>query len=218
MFQEPGATISAMSSESAPITEARPPQQARGRERFARILEAAEAQLLVRGASELSIPELASTLGYTRTSVYHFFPTSYAILNELTRRHLAAIEEQVESLSRNIKEQPWEDVLGEVTDLVSDYYNSHPVAGVLILGSSASTESHKALQLTVLHLGRYVEMLMRIIGVSLPSEEPDAKALTVELGTACLRLSWFLHGHISDAYRGECKRAMIGYLKQYIAP
>ncbi|MBB3048110.1 AcrR family transcriptional regulator [Litorivivens lipolytica] len=203
-------------SDSTALTEARPPQQARGRERFERILEAAEAQLLARGASELSIPELASSLGYTRTSVYHFFPTPYAILNELTRRHLSAIEAQIEIMSQNTADKAWQDVIGEVSDLVSNYYNTHPVAGVLILGSAASTESHKALQLTVLSLGRYVDRLMRTVGVRLPSGELDAKSLTVELGTACLRLSWFLHGRITDAYRAECKRAIMAYLNQFI--
>lgn len=203
-------------SEATSLIEARPPQQARGRERFERILQAAEAQLLQRGLSDFSIPELASELGYTRTSVYHFFPTPYAILNELTRRHLQEIEQQVEVLSEKSEGKDWHVVIDEVSNLVADYYNSHPVAGILILGSVASHESHRAMHLTIMHLGKHVEKLMRAIDVELPSKEPDAKALTVELGTACLRLSYFLHGTITDAYRRECSNAMVGYLTQFI--
>lgn len=203
-------------SQIAPMLEARPPQQARGRERFERILEAAEAQLLERGLSDFSIPELASSLGYTRTSVYHFFPTPYAILNELTQRYLLNLEQRVELLSETIAGKPWPRVIEEVSKLVADYYNTHPVAGILILGSIASHESHRAMQLTIVHIGRHVERLMREIGVILPDKEPDAKALTVELGTACLRLSYFLHGKITDAYRQECASAMIGYLNRFV--
>ncbi|WP_372749381.1 TetR/AcrR family transcriptional regulator [Litorivivens sp.] len=203
-------------NDTATLIEARPPQQARGRERFERILHAAEKQLLARGISDFSIPELASKLGYTRTSVYHFFPTPYAILNELTRRHLLTIEQQVEKLSKSIEGKRWQQVIEEVSNLVADYYNAHPVAGILILGSVASHESHRAMHLTIVHLGKHVENLMELIGVSLPSHEPDAKALTVELGTACLRLSYFLHGKITDAYRQECTNAMIGYLNRFI--
>lgn len=203
-------------NESTALIEARPPQQARGRERFERILEASEAQLLERGLSDFSIPELASVLGYTRTSIYHFFPTPFAILNELTRRHLLTIEAQVEVMSHNIEGKSWQQVVEEVANLVADYYNRHPVAGILILGSISSHESHRAMQLTIVHIGRHVDKLMRALGVTLPNSEPDAKALTVELGTACLRLSYFLHGKITNAYRRECANAMIGYLNRFI--
>ncbi len=204
-------------SDIAPLLDSRPPQQARGRERFERILEAAESQLLKRGLSGFSIPELASELGYTRTSIYHFFPTPYSILNELTHRYLLEIEEEVELVSQNIAGKSWQQVIDEVAQIITDYYNSHPAAGILILGTSASNESHRAMQLTVLHLGRHVDKLMRLINVVLPDDNPNAKALTVELGTACLRLSYFLHGHITPEYCRECANAMTGYLERLIA-
>lgn len=203
-------------NEMSRANQARPPQQARGRERFERILETAEKQLLERGIDEFSIPELAATLGYTRTSVYHFFPTAYAILNELTSRHLQCIEDEVEALSQTIGSKDWRQVLEDVSVLVANYYNQHPVAGILMLGSISSHESHRAMQLTILHIGRHVEQLMASIGVELPSGELDPKALTVELGTACLRLSYFLHGKITPAYQRECAAAMIGYLSRFI--
>jgi AcrR family transcriptional regulator len=201
---------------SAP-SAARPPQQVRGRQRFERILEAAEAQLIQGGLSSFSIPELASSLNCTRTSIYHFFPSPYAILNELTRRHLITLEEEVEKLSYAIEGKPWQQVISEVADIVTNYYNHHKGAGILILGSVASHESHQALHLTISHIGRHVDTLMRAIGVTLADENPDAKALVVELGTACLRLSYFLHGEITPAYRRECAAAMIAYLERIIA-
>ena len=200
----------------AAVPAARSPQQARGRQRFERILEAAEEQLIQRGLSDFSIPELASSLKCTRTSIYHFFPTPYAILNELTRRHLMTLEEEVEKLSYTIEGKAWQEVITEVADIVADYYNQHQAARILILGSVASHESHQALHLTISHIGRHVDTLMRAIGVMLPSENPDAKALVVELGTACLRLSYFLHGEITPAYRQECAVAMIAYLERII--
>lgn len=195
---------------------ARSPQQARGRQRFERILEAAEEQLIHRGLSDFSIPELASSLKCTRTSIYHFFPTPYAILNELTRRHLITLEQEIENLSTTIEGKPWRQVINEVANIVADYYNQHQAARILILGSVASHESHQALHLSISHIGHHVDTLMRTIGVILPSDNPDAKALVVELGTACLRLSYFLHGEITPAYRRECAVAMIAYLERII--
>lgn len=196
---------------------ARPPQQARGKVRFERILEAAETQLLQRGVSDFSIPELAATLGCTRTSIYHFFPTPYAILNELSRRHLVRLEKRVADISAQVGAKRWQGVLEEVADAVAGYYNDQPVAGMLILGSTASNVSHRALHLTVLHIGRHVEQLMLFAGIVLPEGDTEVRAVAVELGTACLRLSYFLHGEITPAYRRECANAMITYLERVIA-
>ena len=194
---------------------ARLPQQARGRERFEGILAASEQLLIEKGIDGFSIPELASVLQCTRTSIYHFFPTPFAILNELTRRYLCKLEEEVRAVSVGFETQPWRDVIEHVSVTVSRFHNNNPVGALLILGAVATSESHQALQLTISHLGRYVDDLMRAIGVVLPDDEPNAAALTVELGTACLRLSYYLHGEVTDAYRRECSRAMISYLEQF---
>ena len=194
---------------------ARVPQQARGRERFEGILTASEALLLEKGIDGFSIPELASVLKCTRTSIYHFFPTPFAILNELTSRYLSRLEAEVQAVSVGFENRPWRDVINHVSEVVSRFHNSNPVGAMLILGAVATSESHQALQLTISHLGRYVDNLMRQIGVVLPDDEPNATALTVELGTSCLRLSYYLHGKVTEAYQRECGRAMISYLEQF---
>lgn len=194
---------------------ARVPQQARGRERFEGILAASETLLLEKGIDGFSIPELASVLQCTRTSIYHFFPTPFAILNELTRRYLCKLEEEVQAASVGYESRPWRTVIEHVSEVVSRFHNTNPVGALLILGAVATSESHQALQLTISHLGRYVDDLMREIDVELPTDEPNATALTVELGTSCLRLSYYLHGKVTDAYQRECARAMISYLEQF---
>lgn len=198
---------------SAPA--ARKPAQARGRERFEAILTEADALLASRGTEAFSIPELASRLGCTRTSIYHFFPTPYAILNELTQRYLQRLEAEVAELAIGTTGQPWRDVIEQVAARVSAFYNRNPVAGMLVLGAVASSESHQALQLSVAHLGYHVDALMRETGVVLPGSEPNATALTVELGTACLRLSYYLHGQVTPSYEHECAQAMIRQLERY---
>ena len=194
---------------------ARKPAQARGRERFETILAAAETLLAERGNDGFSIPELASRLACTRTSIYHFFPTPYAILNELTRRYLQRLENEVGELAIGTTGQPWRVVIDDVATRVAAFYNRHPVAGMLVLGAAASNESHQALQLSIAHLGHHVDALMREEGVLLPRSAPDATALTVELGTACLRLSYHLHGEVTEVYRRECAEAMIRQLARY---
>jgi len=210
--------LAAMSTTVADILEARAPQQSRGRERFERILSESEKLLLKKGLSGFSIPELAERLGYTRTSIYHFFPTPYAILNELTRRYLVKLEEHVAAAGQEAAQLPWPQVVYRISEAVSEFHNTHPVGRMLILGATASDESHKALELTIEHLGRQVERLMKSVNVKLPRNKPNAAALTVELGTACLRLSYHLHGEITPEYQEECGRAMVGYLQNFATP
>ncbi|MGJ8668496.1 MAG: TetR/AcrR family transcriptional regulator [Oceanococcus sp.] len=204
-----------MNSNTALLAQARPPQQERSRERFENILSESEKLLLKGGLSGFSIPELAQRLGYTRTSIYHFFPTPYAILNELTRRYLEKLEADIEVAGRQSVELSWPQIVQRIAAAVTHFHNSNPVGCLLILGATASDESHRALALTIEHLGRQVSRLMSSVSVDLPLHKPNAAALTVELGTACLRLSYHLHGEITPEYQEECARAMIGYLKNF---
>ncbi len=196
---------------------ARVPSQARGRLRFEAILSSSEALLLERGLSGFSIPDLASRVNCTRTSIYHFFPTPHAILNELSRRYLERLEAHSREVGLACEHLPWPDVLREISAGMMAFHNAHPVGRMLILGAPASDESYQALELTISHLGRQIVRLMRSIDVELPREKPDAPALAVELGTACLRLSYHLHGEITEAYRDECAAAMIRFLEPYVA-
>ena len=65
------------------------------RERFDQVLDAAEELLREEGLSGFSIPVLAERLEFTRASIYKFFPTPYAVLNELTVRYLGELEKQL---------------------------------------------------------------------------------------------------------------------------
>jgi AcrR family transcriptional regulator len=197
------------------LSQARAPQQERGRERFEKILAESEMLLLAKGISAFSIPELAERLGYTRTSIYHYFPTPYAILNELTRRYLIQLEEHVELAGQVLGKIPWQDVVHQVAAAVANFHNSNPVGRMLILGVMASDESNKSLELTIEHLGRHIDRLMQSVNIVLPTENPNVLALTVELGTACLRLSYHFHGEITPEYQRESARAMISYLKNF---
>lgn len=207
-----------MSSSAISLNEARVPQQERGRERFEQILSESEKLLLEKGLSGFSIPDLAERLNYTRTSIYHFFPTPYAILNELTRRYLVKLEKHTAAAGTEFEHMLWPQVLHEISRVATEFHNANPVGRMLVLGAPASSESHRALEMTIEHLGRQIIRLMRSIGVELPREKPNAPALTVELGVACMRLSYHLHGEITREYQKECAKAMISYLENFTTP
>lgn len=193
---------------------ARQPQQLRARERFDLTLDEAEVLLREEGLSGFSIPVLAERLGYTRASIYKFFPTPYAVLNELVRRKLAQLQQRLLRRAALDLNQPWRETMRAIVLEAVAYYNEDPVARLLLLGGPVSDDSYRAEELMIQGLGEFTRQLLAPRGIVLP-EEPDVATLLMEIGTTCLRLSQFLHGDITPRYAEEAVRAMDAYLTLY---
>jgi AcrR family transcriptional regulator len=196
----------------------RQPLQQRAKARFENVLAEAEILLLELGLNGFSIPLLAERLGYPRASIYKFFPTPYAVYNELLRRYLARLEQALAQgagpvVARGV---PWHEAAASLVQHAAEFHNSHPVARLLILGGPVSDESYRAQEITIQHLGGLTRQLFASTGISLPAE-PDVASLAVDIGTTCFRHSVFLHGEITPAYRDEAAYAMISYLSRYVA-
>ena len=196
-------------------TVARQPRQLRARERFNQVLEAAEQLLRESGLSGFSIPALADALGYTRASIYKFFPTPYAVLNELVHLKLGQLEARLAVRAAGVLDQPWPESLRAITHEAVAYYNADPVARMLVLGGPVSDDSFRAQEFTIQRLGALTRELLRTRGINLPKSKPDVAALLVDIGTTCFRLSQFLHGEITREYRDEAVYAMQVYLTRY---
>jgi AcrR family transcriptional regulator len=196
---------------------ARQPRQHRAKERFDQVLDAAQALLREGGLNAFSIPALAERLGYTRASIYKFFPTPYAVLNELAQRCLGQLESQLNSRASEVLTRPWPEAMRELVWGAAKFYNGNPVARLLVLGGPVSDDSYRAQEYTIQRLGKLARELLLARGIVLPKARPDAATLLVEIGTTCLRLSQFLHGEITNEYREEAYHAMYAYLQRYAA-
>jgi len=191
---------------------ARQPQQQRAIDRFELVLGEAQALLAEEGLNGFSIPAVAQRLGYTRASIYKFFPTPYAILNELTRRHFAGLEQKLVSEAVRLTQLSWQEVVRVIVEQAAEYHNAHPGGMMLALGGAVTDESYRTYELTVQHLGALAQQLLAARGLSVTTTQVDAAALAVDLGTTCFRHSYFLHRHITPAYRDAATRAMIDFL------
>lgn len=198
-----------------PLAVARQPQQQRGRERFDQVLDAAAGLLREEGLAGFSIPAVADRLGYTRASIYKFFPTPYAVLNELARRELGALEQRLQKLAPVVLTQPWPEALRAMAFEAASFYNANPVARLLILGGPVSDEGYRWQERTIQRLGEIARDLLRVRGIQLPAAKPDAAMLLVEIGTACFRVSQFLHGRITPEYQEESYQSMRAYLARF---
>jgi AcrR family transcriptional regulator len=195
---------------------ARKPQQQRARVRCERVLDEARKLLVERGVAEFSIPELAVRLRYSRAAIYNFFPTPSAIFNELTQRYLIELENMLLRNAPGAKTLSWQDGAHAFAALAGRFYNQNPAACILILGGASSSESYVAQALLLQRLGALVQQRFALRGIALPSSPANVALLSVEIGTACLRASFFLHGKVTPEYEREAGRAMVAYLSAYV--
>jgi AcrR family transcriptional regulator len=194
----------------------RRPRQARAIDRCERVLDAAESLLEDTGLAGFSIPQLAERLGYPRATIYKFFPTPYAVVNELARRHLDRLEAELNANAARIAGLAWPQAVEAMVALAAAFYERHPVARIVILGGPLTDASYRAQELTIQRLGGLARGLLAHQGIVLP-RSPDVAMLAVELGTSTFRLSHFLHGRITPEYRAEAARAMVAYLRDRLA-
>ena len=206
-----------MNQASDPQMFPRQPLQQRAKDRFERVVESARELLLEKGLSGFSIPDLATRLGYSRATIYNFFPTPYTIFNELTRRYLTELEQMLVRNSTELLRRPWREGAQGMAAFAAGFYNDNPVARLLILGGPITDESYRAQELMIQRLGQLVQQFFQQRGIVLPPAPPDVSLLAVELGFTCFRVSFFLHGGITPQYQDEAGKAMIAYLSQYVA-
>jgi AcrR family transcriptional regulator len=195
----------------------RQPLQQRAKDRFERVVEAARQLLLEHGLGGFSIPELATRLGYSRATIYNFFPTPYTIFNELTRRYLTELEQLLIRSSEGFLQRSWQEGARGMAAVAAGFYNEHPVGRLLILGGPVSDESYRAQELMIQRMGQLVQLFFEQRSIQLPPAPPDVSLLAVELGFTCFRVSFFLHGEITAQYQEEAGKTMIAYLSQYVA-
>ncbi|MGH8493771.1 MAG: TetR/AcrR family transcriptional regulator [Moraxellaceae bacterium] len=200
---------------SAPGATANRPSQQRARDRFDSILLEAEHMLVESGLSGFSIPLLAERLGYTRGSVYAYFPTPYALFNELMAGYLLDMEKLLRDELRRMPPGGWDVVATHLVRVTADFYNQHPVAPLLLLGGAVTDSSYRVQEMCIKHMADMARTLFERAGMQLP-QDPDVIVLTVDIGTACLRRSFFEHGRITPAYCEIATTAMTGFLGPYL--
>lgn len=196
--------------------QARQPLQQRSQDRFERILGESEALLLESGLSGFSIPELAKRLDCPRASIYKYFPTHYAVLNELVSRYYAELEGLLTRKAARTSDLSWQQSVEAFVNTAARFYEANPVCRLLLLGGAVTDDAYRAQEITIQHLGNLTRMLLARIGVELPEQPLDVAALAVAIGTTCFRLSFLQHKQITREYREEAAYAMQAYLSRYM--
>ncbi len=198
----------------------RRPRQARGQEKFDKILDAADTLIAETGtADDLSLYDIASKAGVAVGSVYHLFPSNHAVLVALTERYDQHFEKLVEQPIDAGGIENWRDVIWLQTERSRQYINSTPGALTMILGSGqtwatrvADAEGDTAIAAAM------VSTIERFF--TLPST-PAAQQIifnAIRILESLWTTSYLLHGNVSDDYATETHKAMCAYLALYWPP
>lgn len=194
----------------------RAPVQPRAQARCDAVLAEARALLAEEGLSGFSIPVLAERLRFPRASIYNFFPTPQAILNELARSGLMELERWLGRAFLRQPTQNWREQVRRSIEVVVEFYAQRPVDRLLILGAPASDDTYRAVLLSCQHLGDTARRFFEAAGVVIPRAPVDILPLAVDLGTTCLRHSVLAHDRITTEYQEAAVQTMVRILEPYV--
>ncbi|TGL96304.1 TetR/AcrR family transcriptional regulator [Leptospira barantonii] len=198
------------------IVRSKPPLQERSQARVALVLETAEKMLAKLGPEETSIPEIAKKSGVPRASIYQFFPDKYSLFTHLAEKHLAKVGEILGTKGSKDMKLSWQKLVRILVNAASDYYDSTPVASILVLGGPFSRNAYLAQEITIDHIGAGVRIqLANLDKPFLLPKKPDVATLGVEIAFACMKRGYYLENRISKMMRDQATDAVIAYFSSW---
>lgn len=153
----------------------RAPQRQRGRDRVARLTEAATALFFERGFDATTMTEIAARAGASIGSLYLFFPTKPAIAHAILTELADALSARLERLRPALAGKPAADVARAIFDELAAFLAEHPVYPALIdvPGSQAWRDTIRARR------REQIAALFAAVDPPLPMGQPERLALIV---------------------------------------
>jgi AcrR family transcriptional regulator len=198
----------------------RRPRQARGQEKFNKILDAADALVAEKGtADNLSLYDIAEKADVAVGSVYHFFPSNHAVLVALIERYDLQFEALVEDTMDASSITEWRDVLWQQTERSRKYINETPGALIMILGSGQTWATRLAdAEGDIAIAASMVAAIQRFYTLPVSPEPQQLVFNAIRILEALWATSYLRDGIVTDEYARETHKAMCAYLALYWPP
>ena len=195
----------------------RKPVRQRGKAKFNVLLDATEALLYEHGTDEIGLYQIAERAGTSPASVYHFFPHKNAAFLALAARyHDAFCEILAQPIDPN-ELKGWQDLKAIVMGRSVEYFNSHPPAQKLYLGSGCNWEiRQKDLAWNEATAQELVQMYDSHFVMPPIKDLARRFAISISITDSVWALSYGLHGRITDEYAQEALRAGIAYYRTFL--
>ena len=191
----------------------RRPAQARSRERFERIVQAARAVLVDVGFESFTFDEVAHRAGVPIGTLYQFFANKYVLICELDRQDTATSLAEIERFSSLVPAPQWPDVLDEFIDHLARMWRVDPSRRAVWHAIQSTPATRATAADTELQL---LEPLAEILR-PLATEHSDAQRIELAsflIHTVVSLLNYAISGDPDkfDSVVMELKRMLISYL------
>lgn len=211
--------VDASKDDDAVATRNQPrrPRQKRGVARFEAILDAAHELLADRAMADLSLYDLAGSVGCAPATVYHLFPSTNAVFMALAERYARAWMEILERDEDPVATGSWHDIVRRKFDAALAYYNANPQAMQVYLGLGTTREIRVRDQELNRQLGAAIATAIRKV-FRLPEDEYLSQkfAYAIEISDVFWSLSYCRDGKISTDLAAEALIAVFSYLENFI--
>ena len=191
----------------------RRPAQARSRERFERIVQAARAVLVDVGFESFTFDEVAHRAGVPIGTLYQFFANKYVLICELDRQDTATSLAEIERFSRLVPAPQWPDVLDEFIDHLARMWREDPSRRAVWHAIQSTPATRATAADTELQLLEPLSEILR----PLATEHSDAQRIELArflIHTVVSLLNYAISGD-PDKFNSvvmELKRMLISYL------
>jgi AcrR family transcriptional regulator len=217
--------LSALTAQADPPVRAaarstpKPPKQARARVRVDAVLEAAERLLNTHAAGTLSLPMIAQAAGAPASSLYHFFPSTEAVLVTLVRRCNEQLDAAIEQAWPTLPKASWQDLVRGVMAVGRDFHDAHPTYARLVLRTAAfdalrSEDDAHIAQMS----GRLLALLQTRFHIPPTPGLEQKLAVAIAISDRIWAFGPPENGKISDSMFEESQHAVLAYLSCYLPP
>lgn len=184
--------------------------------RFEAILDSAERLLGMLKPDEVSVYTIAEEARISPPSIYQFFSDSSQIFIALAERIHAGFVDGFDALPVG-EFRSWQELLSLRFRDARSYYNSHPAARRLLLGSGLSAEIRaRDLQIDRQVAERSIDELQRLFFFPDLPEMVERFTELLVINDALWALSVHRHGIITDAYDEQARRAREAYCRTFL--
>lgn len=194
----------------------RRPRQARGIEKFEKILDSVDILLESQGVDAFSLYDVAEHAGVATGSVYHFFPSLEAACIALVERYDKSFAEISGHSIPADEVSDWQDILVRQFENSRRFINAHPAALLLIIGPGRTWASRQADTEGDRGIARAMKVAFQE-HFALPEHPAPETLLTyaIRILEGFWELSMQQHGYVNDEISEETNRAAVAYLSLY---
>lgn len=195
----------------------RVPKQARSRERFSRILDAAAELFAEVGYEAVTTDVIADRAQTSVGGLYRFFPDKLAIFHALVERYLNQLRQLFAALhTEEAARLPLEDYIGQVVDGFDQFVSENPAFGAVFIQSRFVSTRVRAMDAAFnQEIAQQLAAFLAHRHPELAEEELDLLALiSVEAASSLEILSLTQDQAFQKRVLTETKKLLVAYLRE----